>query len=372
MNASPYNTNVELSVTNFGPIAKADVDLRPFTVFVGPSNTGKSYLAMLIYTLHRLFGNVFEDSWRRRVHPEPQIRFTDDEIRRLAEWMDQFLILPSHEDDTKDSGDLLPEILASKVRAIIANSGTVGESVARELRRSFGVAGIDTLVRHRSRAGLSVSLRHPDFQSDGIKKVLEHHFSVNKKKAEFLSKIPDCAPLTAVGIERISSIFEMRRLLSAAEGTLKERAGRFIISRIADLTILNTVGAFRSTAHYLPADRTGIMHAHLVAVASVIERAPLAALRPDNPLPELSGVLADFLTRLVRLGAPSGAESVAGQKLAKSLEDNMLTGAISIENTITGYPEFYYQPRGWTKSLPSCTPHRWCRNSRPSRSICAT
>ena len=35
-----HNTpKVEISVRNFGPIAEADLDLRPLTVFVGPSNT---------------------------------------------------------------------------------------------------------------------------------------------------------------------------------------------------------------------------------------------------------------------------------------------------------------------------------------------
>ena len=33
---------VEIAVKNFGPIAEADIDLRPLTVFVGPSNTGKN------------------------------------------------------------------------------------------------------------------------------------------------------------------------------------------------------------------------------------------------------------------------------------------------------------------------------------------
>ena len=53
MDRSNPSASVELGVTDFGPIAKAEVDLRPLTVFVGPSNTGKSYLAMLIYALHR-------------------------------------------------------------------------------------------------------------------------------------------------------------------------------------------------------------------------------------------------------------------------------------------------------------------------------
>ena len=47
---------LELEAKNFGPIVEAKVDLRLSTLFVGPSNTGKSYLAVLIYALHRIFG----------------------------------------------------------------------------------------------------------------------------------------------------------------------------------------------------------------------------------------------------------------------------------------------------------------------------
>ena len=43
---------VEIAVKNFGPIAEANIDLRPLTVFVGPSNTGKTYFATLVYALH--------------------------------------------------------------------------------------------------------------------------------------------------------------------------------------------------------------------------------------------------------------------------------------------------------------------------------
>ena len=47
-------TNARIAIQDFGPIGKADMDLRPLTVFVGPSNTGKTYLAVLIYALHRM------------------------------------------------------------------------------------------------------------------------------------------------------------------------------------------------------------------------------------------------------------------------------------------------------------------------------
>ena len=48
--------NYRIEVADFGPIRRAAVDLRPLTVLAGPSNSGKSYLAMLVYALHQFFG----------------------------------------------------------------------------------------------------------------------------------------------------------------------------------------------------------------------------------------------------------------------------------------------------------------------------
>ena len=35
------NAPMQVEVRDFGPIARADIELRPLTVFVGPSNTGE-------------------------------------------------------------------------------------------------------------------------------------------------------------------------------------------------------------------------------------------------------------------------------------------------------------------------------------------
>ena len=55
-NKPPTAPDVRIEATNFGPIKRAAVDLRPLTVFVGPSNTGKTYFAVLIYALYRVLG----------------------------------------------------------------------------------------------------------------------------------------------------------------------------------------------------------------------------------------------------------------------------------------------------------------------------
>src|SRR3990167_1898741 len=42
---------LSLQVKDFGPISEGDVQLKPLTVFIGPNNSGKSYLAILAYAL---------------------------------------------------------------------------------------------------------------------------------------------------------------------------------------------------------------------------------------------------------------------------------------------------------------------------------
>ena len=55
--------DAHINVQNFGPIEKAEIDLRPLTVFVGESNTGKTYLAALIYALHQNFEGFSQLPW---------------------------------------------------------------------------------------------------------------------------------------------------------------------------------------------------------------------------------------------------------------------------------------------------------------------
>jgi len=79
---------LELEVADFGPIAEATVELRPLTVFIGPSNTGKSWLAMLIYALHRFMGGALGTGTRRLVLPgrmfDTRTKFASDEAVHRA------------------------------------------------------------------------------------------------------------------------------------------------------------------------------------------------------------------------------------------------------------------------------------------------
>ena len=109
------------------------------------------------------------------------------------------------------------------------------------------------------------------------------------------------------------------------------------------------LGAACRQAHYLPADRTGVMHSHQVVVGALIQSASTAGIRPAANMPTLSGVLADFLQQLINIGAEDPRRS---SQLVKQFEENLLAGAVRVETYGANYPSFLYRPHGWEEDLP--------------------
>ena len=141
----PGDRDYRLQVTDFGPIAHADVEFRPLTVFLGPSNTGKSYLATLSYALHRYFATD-NDPYLYRF--ERLIGSSDrkpgelpvSEIRaELEAWMAAV---------TYD-GDLprLPSRVIDVVRHEIEKGARMADPLRKEIVRTFGTDRIEELVR---------------------------------------------------------------------------------------------------------------------------------------------------------------------------------------------------------------------------------
>jgi len=92
------------------------------------------------------------------------------------------------------------------------------------------------------------------------------------------------------------------------------------------------------------------MHAHRAVVASLVRRASRAGISTEEPIPALSGVLADFLELLVNLG--DGRPRPRGSALAEQLERSLLGGAIRMTQSDSGYPLFSWAPDGWKSDLP--------------------
>ena len=331
-----------LSVKDFGPIAEATIDLRPFTVFVGASNTGKSYLAILLYALHQFFGKsadtfgpLFLPSRLRRL-PGARRGKPAEQAEAINQWLQQM------QDETVDRRelDVLPDEIAALVRPFLRDVVEAAPFLDDEVKRCFGLAESADLIRHPVGGCARVVLRR-EFGDDATSRI-SYDFAVSRKQARLSSSIPANMPLPIPEAVR-------RHLRWLARRAFMRHRPALHPVELADLIAPFTVGAVASPVHYLPADRAGVMHAHRVVVSSLIGRASRAGLEVEAPLPTLSGVLADFLRGLIELA--DEPKTAASGGLADRLEADILGGSVGVRRSAIGYPSFHYQPATWQREL---------------------
>ena len=133
-----------IAVKDFGPIAQAEVDLKPLTVLIGPNNTGKSYLAAAVYSLFRAVSRVRDQSFRptRSLLSLKQLYDRDSSVQRLknadGDW-DR--IRPEIVKIIAGKSNLrkLPEAIKESLRVESRQWATVyTDYLAYELQRCFG------------------------------------------------------------------------------------------------------------------------------------------------------------------------------------------------------------------------------------------
>ena len=336
-----------LEVTNFGPITEAKIDLRPLTVFVGPSNTGKSYLAVLIYALHRHFSQ--HRMQMRYWHPAERDTLRD----ALAEWMKE---IAGGQESIAENNIVLPDTLREEIRRTIHDRG---ENFSDELCRCFGMGEANSLIRRGSRKGARI-----DFRRHAAKGSVrfEQEFVIKAKgPAEIHTAIPGGLQLYAdqqvpIGDDLTGIDYLRRQARVTTQLVVREDKKPWdffsydLMEHVAKRILPQLLGALNTLAHYLPADRTGAMRAHRVILGSLLDQASQHGRK--DPLPDLSGVVTDFLKQLIELGNLSPYRDNGIPHLAEYMEQAMLDGSVDIETSPAGLPEFFYRPRGWKKALP--------------------
>ena len=350
---------LELEVTDFGPIVEARLDLRPLTVFVGPSNTGKSYLAILIYALHRFFsgsrapgGLTFRmprsilSNERARKPPRAVI----DSLGEVAQ-----SILRDRQAPSAQAVIPLPSLLAKEIRSRFDSQG---KSLGRQICLCFGVDATGALIRKHRRGGDARVVARRGAVEDSAH--FEHELTLGTQKTEFKTTISGEFRIP-MDVHQTAKIKRTLRAMSRinAEGRESGPSDIFawnfmeIMGFLDDFVLPYAIGPLSRSAYYLPADRTGVMHAHSVVVSALIGSAPTAGLRPAVRTPMLSGVLADFLEQLIAIDHPRRPRRSRGRDLGANIEDAVLGGAVGVDrSSAIDYPRFTYRPDGWTNDLP--------------------
>jgi len=325
---------LELEVADFGPIAEATVELRPLTVFIGPSNTGKSWLAMLIYALHRFMGGALGTGTRRLVLPgrmfDTRTKFASDEAVHRA--IDELVKALYRRGAPPGEEIPLANAVAEEMRLALARQA---EDLRDEFRRSLGVVEPEELVRRGSEGGATVVLRQDALDLLALR-LLGTQATL------------DVAIANDARIRKEAVRDDLSYLLSTAYGTdqrdeeSRDAGYRDALRVLAEQVLPQVFNPFFRQAFYLPAGRTGVVEAYREIFGGMAETGPTL----------LPGVLTDFLRRLIEM-SPARNGNGGFDEVAGRIEREMLGGGIRVApSPVAGFPKFGYRPDGWREELP--------------------
>ena len=335
---------IQIGVRNFGPIARGLVDLRPLTVFVGPSNTGKTYLSILAYALHRSLGG-----FQRLPLSHQSVNFPGDLIgyrpgqdvrgSESLEALDQLRCdLLRVIDQTAVKYSDLPATVRSNMEAVLRDPDRLGSDVVLELKRCLDARATSDFIRTSAgRQGANISLR----VSEGGQELWHCAISLTDDRVTASGDIKD---MELIGKDAPSD--DSKRV----EFLRSQRQSPTVVFGTDFLAMVTATDDREGTMHYLPAARAGIMQSYRVIAGSLIARSTTG--RPDRVahVPSLSGVVADFMQRIA-LYSPEDAEDPALQELASELEEETLTGQIGARTLPGGYSDFAYRPLGTEQDI---------------------
>ena len=189
---------------------------------------------------------------------------------------------------------------------------------------------------------------------------VEHTLTLAAHQTEFRANIAADAPVQVDDtysdeLDECAQVIQFLRSTNA-EGRSDDQ-GAYLASHLIEillaLVLPRVAGPMHRPVYYLPADRTGVMHAHSVVVSALLGSAPTAGLRPATRTPVLSGVLADFLGQLIEIDHPRRSRRSRRHDQGKDIEEAILDGSIGVERSATiNYPRFTYRPAGWKNDLP--------------------
>ena len=322
---TPNHPNIQIAVENFGPIEKADVDLRPLTVFVGESNTGKTYLAALIYALHQAFEGIPRVPWSYY----NTSRFDPIYYSQPADLSTQSVLEETQEALTKLKGTEQPfkfSDLPMWVRDRLQSGSAHSEVLENQLKRCFNFESVSELARFTKSQGEAMKV---SFQVREGNQTLWSFDFCNSESGTNADKFIN---------EDI--------VLSSEDRDVFQRA-----LNVTDQGIpLRFILPVPATFYYLPAARSGIMETRGVIATSLVDLATPGGLNRFSESDTLSGIIADFVKKII--GSEErrvSSDEMSG--IAKVLEDEVLRGEVEVRRPTAGYPEFLYRPQKSEQAL---------------------
>ena len=279
------------AIENFGPIQSGKIYLKPLTIFMGSNNSGKSYAALLIYSI------------LSSVHHSMHQIVNDHIVRRI--WK---------------NGDLHSPPPTSFNLEYDINQAC--KEFTQELQRNFSASSYDLVSFKHKTCTLQISSRilHSTITLQNGKP--KYNPTDNWKTPVTVDYSDDCQPITINDDNSVT--------VNADVAT--------------DSALLREMYEYCHTiappAYYLPASRQGILQSHRLLLSLYVRSASYAGIDGIR-VPKISGGAVDLLETLLNLPPEYGP----CRAIAKQLESSTLHGSIT-KRDAKFFPEIRYRRDG--------------------------
>ena len=334
---------VAVSVKNLGTISEGTVELKPLTIFVGPSNTGKSYMAMAIHAFMKASEAPHLGTFGRRIniagYPGRVVfrrifnqRILTDSLasRKLLADVRRWLRKLFEDNPEKENVGFaaLPALIRSYLEEMTQQSlVNWGGDVVSQLNRIYGT---ETDFVRRGAGGKDFRL---------VIRRDEPSLEVEVRLEPGGSAIPNFDIRDAV--LPLSALEEAIWL----EGTEDEPSAINALWALQESASSAVFRDFPSQSFYLPAARSGITHGHKVLSAALVQQSSLVGIQQLN-IPTLPGITTEFLGTLITLDRRM-EQIRRNRKIADPIsfiERDILHGSIYLDEAGgLPYPEIVYE-----------------------------
>ena len=331
---------VRISVRNFGPIPEGSVDLKPLTIFIGPSNTGKSFMATAVYAVMKALKGDNLVPPRRMFFGG--IMYTDKIVGNL--WK-----VPSEDSDFGDAvwewarklkkegldpQHLTVSSLPETVRAVLEDiavqeMGKVRGDAISYLGQAYGGAA-DFVAKGRQPGDFRLTIHRDE-------PLLNMDIQLAEEKSGDLD-----IDISNAEVEPSPLV-----LLEYEPEPDREPIDVFyeVVSSWLDSLAANVLDGVPKQSYYLPAARSGIVQGHKVLAADIVRRSA-RLLESGSNIPILPGITTEFLGNLIGLDRrmASFSRHDAFAKAIGFIENEVLRGSVDLDNSGgLPYPDIVYE-----------------------------
>lgn len=317
--------HLKLAVENFGPIRKGEFELKPLTIFIGPNNSGKSYAALLLYTLLQVFG----DKPHRATSPHVihELVITRADLKRWGRTSEHMLAYRRAPQNVK----------SQIVVATFERLSKIKEDLPQALVDYYGVEEPTNLVRSAEpRQALSVSLNEPSGEPTSVGLRLEIGPS-----SEAATVSPSFPNLPSLSVSPVDDVVDM------------DDKDAYLHYWSLWKKLLNAASIPVGDAYYLPATRSGILQTWPIVMSATTQILRYGVGVRRIQLSALRGVAGDLLQTLLEWSMRShmkGSRRDAVEPALEILEGWILLGHVSLKSS-DGPVELEYQSGPFSLSL---------------------